>query len=95
MLTKIQESYYFFLIILDAARIILARTKRRLLDMLDIFVAVIKLLVDVKTLKNKFYAILLIGCTIPVTLIEGDATTTVLAVLITVPMFFSKKNWIY
>lgn len=91
----IQESYYFFLIIMDAISIALTRTKRRLCDLLDILVAMTKLLVDTGTLKNKLYATLLIGCTIPVTLIEGDATATVFVGLFAVPMFFTKKRWVY
>lgn len=94
MLAKIQESYYFFLVVLDAIGITLVRTKGRLRDRLDIFVAMTELLVNTETLKNKLYAILLIGCTVPVTLLEGDATAAVLVGFIAVPMFFAKRNWI-
>lgn len=46
-------------------------------------------------MKNKLYALLLIACTMPVMLLEGDATATVFMSMIAVPMFFSKENWIY
>jgi hypothetical protein len=46
-------------------------------------------------MKNKLYALLLIACTLPVTFLDGDATATVFISMIAVPMFFSKKQWIY
>lgn len=94
MLAKIQKSYCF-LIILDTIGIALARTKRSLCGLLDILVSLTRIAVNTRTLKNKLYAILLIGCTVPVTLLEGDATATVLAGLIAVPMFFAKESWTY
>ena len=39
--------------------------------------------------------LLLIACTLPVMLLEGDATATVFIAMIAVPMFFAKENWIY
>ena len=46
-------------------------------------------------MKNKLYALLLIACTLPVRLLEGDAPATVFIAMIAVPMFFAKENWIY
>ena len=95
MLDRIQERYYFLLVLLDAAGIAWARTRRTLRDLLDIFIALAELLLNTETLKNKIYALLLIGCTLPVTILEGDATATVFVAMFAVPMFFAKKNWIY
>ena len=47
-----------------------------------------------KTMKNKLYAIALIGLGIVPILIEGDATLLVFAAFIAVPMFFSRNSWI-
>ena len=95
MMTKLQEGYYFLLVLLDAADMVWARTKRTLRDLLDILIALVGLLFDSRTLKNKLYALLLIGCTLPVMFLEGDATATVFVGFIAVPMFFAKENWIY
>lgn len=46
-------------------------------------------------LQNKLCAILLILCTLPVMLLESDATATVFVTMIALPMFFAKENWIY
>ena len=46
-------------------------------------------------LQNKLCAILLILCTLPVMLLEGDATATVFVGFIAVPMFFAKESWVY
>lgn len=94
MLAKLQDSYYFILVLLDAAGMAWARTRRTLRDLLDILVALAGMLLNSRTLKNKLYAFLLIGCTIPVILLEGDATATIFVGFIAVPMFFA-KNWIY
>ena len=72
-----------------------ARTKRTLRDLLDILIALVDLLADSRTLKNKLYALLLIGCTLPVMFLEGDATATVFVGFIAVPMFFAKESWVY
>ena len=72
-----------------------ARTKRTLRDLLDILIALVGLLFDSRTLKNKLYALLLIGCTLPVMFLEGDATATVFVGFIAVPMFFAKESWVY
>lgn len=45
-------------------------------------------------IRNKLYALLLIACTLPVMLLEGDATATVFIAMIAMPMFFAKENWI-
>lgn len=83
MLAKIQKSYCMFLVILDAIGIILNRMMQRLCE-----------LVSTKTLKNKLHAIMLISCTIPILLIERDATATVFVGIIAVPMFFTKESWV-
>ena len=95
ILTKLQEGYYFLLVLLDAADMVWARTKRTLRDLLDILIALVGLLFDSRTLKNKLYALLLIGCTLPVMFLEGDATATVFVGFIAVPMFFAKESWVY
>lgn len=94
MLAKIQERWYFFLVLLDAIGMGLARTKGRLSDLLDILITAASLLIDTETLKNKIYAVLLILCTFPIVFLEGDATATVFVAMIAVPMFFAKENWI-
>ena len=95
MMTKLQEGYYFLLVLLDAAGMAWARTKRTLRDLLDILITLVGLLFDSRTLKNKLYALLLIGCTLPVMFLEGDATATVFVGFIAVPMFFAKESWVY
>lgn len=94
MMAKLQEGYYFLLVLMDAVSMAWARTRRTLRDLLDILVALAAMLVNTGTLKNKLYALLLIGCTLPVTLLEGDATATVFMGFIAVPMFFAKESWI-
>ncbi len=89
MLAKLQERWYFLLVLMDAAGMAWAQTRRTLRDLLDILVAL------AGTLKNKLYALLLIACTLPVTLLEGDATATVFVGFIAVPMFFAKESWVY
>lgn len=88
MLAKLQTGYCFLLILLDAAGIAWARIKR-------ILYALIGLLFDSRTQKNKIYALLLIACTLPVMFLEGDATATVFVGFIAVPMFFAKESWVY
>lgn len=73
----ISERYYFFLAVLEAISISFARSRRTLRDLLDILAAMMSLLVDTRTLKNKLYAVLLILCTLPVAFLDGDATATV------------------
>jgi len=96
-MSKLQERWYFFLVLLDAASIAWAWTKRTLptfRDLLDILITLVGVLFDTRTLKNKLYALLLILCTLPVVFLDGDATTTIFIAFIAVPMFFSKKPWI-
>lgn len=81
--------------LISAAGIAWVRTRRTFRSLLDILVALVGLLLDTETLRNKFYAVLLIACTIPVVFLEGDATATVFVGFIAVPMFFAKENWIY
>ena len=95
MMAKLQEGYYFILVLLDTAGMAWARTKRTLRYLLDILIALAGLLFDSQTLKNKLYALLLIGCTLPVMFLEGDATATVFVGFIAVPMFFAKESWVY
>lgn len=95
MMTKPQTGYCFLLILLDATGMVWARTKRTLRDLLDIFIALACLLFNSRTLKNKLYALLLIGCTMPITFLEDDATATVCISLIAIPMLFTKENWVY
>ena len=45
-------------------------------------------------IRNRLYALLLIACTLPVMLLESDATATVFVAMIALPMFFAKENWI-
>ncbi len=94
MLAKLQERWYFLLVLLDAVNMAWDRTRGTLRDLLDILIALADLLIDIRTLKNKFYAVLLIGCTLPLIFLEGDATATVFVGMFAVPMFFAKKNWI-
>lgn len=91
---KIRERYYFFLALLEAIGIIWARTKHTLRDALDVFMALVRLLLDAETLKNKLCAVLMILCTLPVIFLDGDATATVFIGMIAVPMFFARENWI-
>lgn len=95
MMAKLQERWYFLLVLLDAAGIAWVRTRRTFCSLLDILVALVELLLDTETLRNKFYAILLIACTLPVMFLDGDATATVFVGMFAVPMFFAKENWIY
>ena len=95
MMAKLQERWYFLLILMDSAVMAWARTRRTLRDLLDILVALVGLLLDTETLRNKLYALLLIACTLPVMFLEGDATATVFVSVIAVPIFFAKENWIY
>ena len=46
-------------------------------------------------LKNKLYALLLVGLSLPIMFLDGDATATVLMLFFAVPMFFAKENWIW
>lgn len=46
-------------------------------------------------IKNKIYAILLLGTGIVSTMLSKDATLLLLTSMFAIPMFFSKKEWIY
>lgn len=48
-----------------------------------------------KTFKNKIIALSLIGAGYMSTLIDDDGTFFVIALILGVPLFFSKENWIY
>ena len=43
-------------------------------------------------IMQKIVAVLLVGLTAPVIILDGDATATVFMLFIAVPMFFSKKK---
>lgn len=44
---------------------------------------------------QKIVAVLLVGLTAPVIILDGDATATVFMLFIAVPMFFSKKKMFF
>ena len=46
-------------------------------------------------LKNKLYATLMVGLGLVSTALTKDTTLLVFLAAIAVPMFFSKKEWIY
>ena len=95
MRAKIQERYYVLLALIKAAGIAFGRTSQTFRDRLDVLIATVCLAFDVELLKNKLYALLLIACTLPVMLLESDATATVFVAMIALPMFFAKEPWIY
>ena len=47
-----------------------------------------------RTFKNKLCAIVLLGIGALATIPDGDATFFVLILFITIPLFFTKENWI-
>ena len=44
-------------------------------------------------IMQKIVAVLLVALTIPVIVLDGDATATVFMLFLAVPMFFGKKEW--
>lgn len=44
---------------------------------------------------QKIIAVLMVVLTVPVILLDGDATVTIFMLILSLPMFFSKKEWIY
>lgn len=44
-------------------------------------------------IMQKIFAVLLVVLTIPCVILELDATATVFALFLAVPMFFGKKEW--
>lgn len=48
-----------------------------------------------RTLINKITAIVLIGLGVLSTNVSGDGTFLVLSILIAIPLFFAKKNYIF
>lgn len=46
-------------------------------------------------IAQKFVSLLLVVLTIPIIILDGDATFTVFISLLAVPMFFSKKEWFF
>lgn len=51
-------------------------------------------LTQAKTFKNKVYAIILTLIGWLTTRIDGDATAFIFILFITIPLFFSKDNWV-
>ena len=47
-----------------------------------------------KNVKNKVYAIALMGLSFAIMLLDKDATVLILASFISIPMFFAKGSWI-
>lgn len=47
-----------------------------------------------KNVKNKVYAVALFGLSFTLTMLEKDATVLILALFISIPMFFAKGSWI-
>lgn len=50
---------------------------------------------NMKTWKNKLYALVLLACGYLCVLIEKDATALVFLAMLAVPLFFAKENWVY
>lgn len=48
-----------------------------------------------KTWKNKLSVITLLGCGCMGVLIDNDATALVFFIMVAIPLFFAKENWIY
>lgn len=48
-----------------------------------------------KNKKQKILSVLFVLSTIPCVVLERDATATVFALMIGIPMFFSKRRWLY
>ncbi len=46
-------------------------------------------------IKNKMYAVALLATGVLSTMVSSDATFLVFMIVIAVPLFFSKKQWIY
>ena len=47
-----------------------------------------------KNVKNKVYAIALIGLSFVIMLLDKDATALIISSFIGVPMFFAKESWV-
>ena len=48
-----------------------------------------------KIINNKIYALILVSLGAALMWLDGDATVLVLFLMIGVPLFFAKENWIY
>ena len=48
-----------------------------------------------KTINNKIYALVMVSLGAALMWLDGDATVLVLFLMIGVPLFFAKENWIY
>ena len=47
-----------------------------------------------KNVKNKVYAIALMGLSFVTMMLDKDATLFIIISVISVPMFFAKENWV-
>ena len=47
-----------------------------------------------KNVKNKVYAIALMGLSFVTMMLDKDATLFIIVSFISVPMFFAKENWV-
>lgn len=47
-----------------------------------------------KNVKNKVYAIALMGLSFALMLIDKDATVLIITSFISLPMFFAKESWV-
>ena len=47
-----------------------------------------------KNVKNKVYAIALMGLSFAMMMLNKDATLFIIISFISVPMFFTKENWV-
>ena len=47
-----------------------------------------------KNVKNKVYAIALMGLSFAIMMLDNDATAFIVTSFISVPMFFAKEDWV-
>lgn len=47
-----------------------------------------------KTRKNKLFALAMLGFGVLTVVLDGDGTFLIFALLIGLPLFFAKENWI-
>lgn len=45
-------------------------------------------------IKQKLMAIVIMLTTLPIVFLDGDCTTTIIAAVFAVPLFFSRKRWV-
>ena len=73
-------------------RIEITRALKRLMRFMQHF-TIYRPIGGEKMIMQKISAVLLVVLTIPGVILDGDATATVFALFLAVPMFFSKKEW--